>query len=44
MKIVGDGDCRMPEEWIVATGDHRGFVAKLGKDRVAELQLRKEPW
>ena len=39
-----EGFRRYVDEWIVATGDHRGFVAKLGKDRVAELQLRKEPW
>lgn len=35
---------RYVDEWIIGTGDHRGFVAKLGNERVSELRLRKEAW
>lgn len=44
MTRTEDGFRRYVDEWIVGTGDHRGFVAKLGNERRAELRLRKEPW
>ena len=44
MSRTEEGFRRYVDEWIVGTGDHRGFVAKLGKEQRAKLALRKEPW
>lgn len=44
MTKTEDGFRRYVDEWIVATGNHAGFIAKLGKERIAELQIRKEGW
>jgi glutaconate CoA-transferase, subunit A len=35
---------RYVDDWILGSGNHRGFVAKLGSERLAELRIRKEPW
>lgn len=44
MTKTEEGFQRYVEEWIVATGDHKGFVKKLGAERVAELTVRKRHW
>ena len=44
MTKTEDGFRRYVDEWIIATGNHAGFIAKLGKERISELQIRKEGW
>lgn len=44
MSRTDAGFRRYVDDWILSTGDHRGFVAKLGSERLAQLRLRKEPW
>lgn len=44
MTRTEEGFRRYVDEWIIGTGDHRGFVAKLGEEQRAKLRLRKEPW
>jgi len=44
MTRTDEGFHRYVNEWIIGTGDHRGFVAKLGEEQRAKLALRKEPW
>ncbi len=39
-----EGFRRYVDEWIIASGDHRGFLAKLGQERISELRLREEAW
>ena len=39
-----EGYQKYVDEWIMATGNHAGFVAKLGRERVAELSVRKGGW
>jgi len=44
MTRTEEGFKRYVDEWIVATGNHAGFVAKLGEERIAELLVRKDRW
>ena len=44
MTRTEEGFQRYVDEWIVATGNHAGFVAKLGEERIAELLVRKDRW
>lgn len=44
MSKTEEGFRQYVDEWIVATGNHAGFVAKLGRERVAELSVRKGGW
>lgn len=44
MSRTEEGFQRYVDEWIMATGNHAGFVAKLGRERISELRVRKEGW
>ena len=44
MTRTEEGFRRYVDEWIVATGNHAGFVAKLGEQRISELLVRKDRW
>lgn len=44
MSAAEDGFRRYLDEWVLATGDHAGFVRKLGEARTQELMVRKERW
>jgi glutaconate CoA-transferase subunit A len=44
MSRTEEGFQRYLDEWIIATGNHAGFVEKLGEERVAELRIRKGAW
>ena len=45
MSRTEEGFRRYIDEWVLATGDHAGFVAKLGAERLAELKVRhKRYW
>jgi glutaconate CoA-transferase, subunit A len=44
MSRTEEGFRRYLDEWIIATGNHTGFMAKLGKERISELMIRKERW
>lgn len=44
MSKTEEGFREYVDEWIVATGDHVGFVAKLGKAHIAGLSVRKGGW
>lgn len=42
MSKTHEGFERYVQEWIVATRNHAGFIDKLGRKRLGELQTRKE--
>jgi glutaconate CoA-transferase subunit A len=42
MSRTEEGFLRYLDEWVIAPGDHAGFIRKLGRARTAELQLRKD--
>jgi glutaconate CoA-transferase subunit A len=44
MSGTEDGFRRYLDEWVISTGDHGGFMKKLGKHRLAELKIRDEWW
>ena len=44
MSKTEEGYQKYVDEWIMATGNHAGFVAKLGRERAAELSVRKGGW
>ena len=44
MSRTEEGFRRYLDEWVISTGNHAGFVKKLGAQRLAELRLRKESW
>lgn len=44
MSATEEGFRRYLEEWVLAPGDHAGFVRKLGDARARELMARSEPW
>lgn len=44
MSRTEEGFQRYVDEWIIETRNHAGFMAKLGKQRAAELSIRKEGW
>ena len=45
MSRTEEGFRRYIDEWVLATGDHAGFIRKLGEERVVELKVRhKRYW
>lgn len=42
MTRTEEGFQRYIDEWVIATGDHAGFVKKLGEERVAALKVRNK--
>ena len=45
MSRTEEGFRRYIDEWVLATGDHAGFIRKLGEERTAELEARhKRYW
>jgi glutaconate CoA-transferase subunit A len=44
MSKTNDGFARYRDEWILATGSHSGLLRKLGEERIAKLQIRKQRW
>lgn len=42
MSRTEEGFRRYIDEWVIATGDHAGFVKKLGEKRVSELKFRNK--
>jgi len=44
MSRTEEGFRRYLDEWVFATGNHAGFVAKLGDAQKSALQIRKDSW
>jgi glutaconate CoA-transferase subunit A len=44
MSKTVQGFQRYVDEWIVQSGNHAGFVKKLGESALAHLRTRKEEW
>ena len=42
MSRTEEGFQRYIDEWVIATGDHAGFVRKLGAERISELRVRSK--
>ena len=44
MTKTEEGFQRYIQEWVIETGNHAGFVKKLGAQRAAELEVRERHW
>jgi glutaconate CoA-transferase, subunit A len=44
MSRTEEGFRKYVQEWMIETGNHAGYVAKLGKERIEQLRTRKEGW
>lgn len=44
MSGTEEGFERYLDEWVLGTGNHAGFMKRLGKHRLAELKIREEWW
>ena len=44
MSRTEEGFRQYVQEWMIETGGHAAYVAKLGKERIEQLRTRKEGW